>query len=63
MTNHLNNQDILTQIRKLFPYDNTMCKEKYNETIQDYLYEEIREQRVVLEGPFKFLQQEYGMGG
>ena len=41
MTNHLNNQDILTQIRILFPYDNTMCKEKYNETIQDYLYEEI----------------------
>ena len=41
ITNHLNNQDILTQIRILFPYDNTMCKEKYNETIQDYLYEEI----------------------
>ena len=41
-TNHLNNQDILTQIHSLFPFnENTDCKEKYNETIQDYLYEEI----------------------
>ena len=41
MTNHLILKNMITQIRFQFPYDNTMCKEKYNETIQDYLYEEI----------------------
>jgi hypothetical protein len=42
MNNHLNNQDILTQIRILFPFnEDTDCITKYNETIQDYLYDEI----------------------
>ena len=42
MTNHLNNQDIINQIRSLFPFnEETDCKDKYNETIQDYLYNEI----------------------
>ena len=42
MTNHLNNQDIITQIRSLFPFnEETDCKDKYNDTILDYLYEEI----------------------
>jgi hypothetical protein len=34
--------EIIKQIRKEFPFNKeTDCKEKYNETIQDYLYEEI----------------------
>jgi hypothetical protein len=33
--------EIIKQIKLEYPYDNTMCKDKYNETIQDYLYEEI----------------------
>ena len=42
MTNHLNNQDIITQISKLFPFNKeTDCIDKYNDTILDYLYEEI----------------------
>ena len=42
MTNHLNNQDIITQISILFPFNKeTDCIDKYNETIQDYLYDEI----------------------
>ena len=41
MINYLHNQDILNQIRVLFPYDNSMCPDKYRETIQDYLHEEI----------------------
>ena len=41
----LNNKTLLTkikQIREKFPFnEETDCREKYNETIQDYLYEEI----------------------
>jgi hypothetical protein len=33
--------EIIKQIKVEFPYDNTMCKDKYNESILDYLYEEI----------------------
>ncbi len=33
--------EIIKQIKVEFPYNNTMCKDKYNETILDYLYEEI----------------------
>lgn len=33
--------EIIKQIKVKFPYDNTMCKDKYNESILDYLYEEI----------------------
>jgi len=45
----MNNKVILNKVNSIiidilkvqFPYDETMCKEKYNETVQDYLYEEI----------------------
>jgi len=33
--------NIIEQIKVEYPYNNTMCRNKYNETIQDYLYEEI----------------------
>jgi hypothetical protein len=33
--------EIIKQIKLEYPYDNTMCRNKYNESIQDYLYEEI----------------------
>ena len=33
--------EIIKQIKLEYPYDDSMCREKYNETIQDYLYEEI----------------------
>jgi len=33
---------IRNEIREKFPFnEETDCREKYNETIQDYLYEEI----------------------
>ena len=41
---HLLNQvnSIIVDILKVqFPYDETMCKDKYNEEISDYLHEEI----------------------
>ena len=41
---HLLNQvnSIIVDILKVqFPFDDTMCKDKYNETISDYLHEEI----------------------
>ena len=34
-------KEIIKQIKLEYPYDNIMCRDKYNETIQDYLYEEI----------------------
>lgn len=33
--------EIIKQIKLEFPYENTMCRNKYNESIQDYLYEVI----------------------
>ena len=33
--------EISKQIKLEYPYDNTMCRDKYDESIQDYLYEEI----------------------
>jgi len=33
--------NITEQIKIEFPYDNTMCKDKYKESVQDYLYEVI----------------------
>ena len=33
--------NIIEQSKVEYPYNNTMCRNKYNETIQDYLYEEI----------------------
>ena len=33
--------EIIKQIKLEFPYDKSMCRSKYNESIQDYLYEEI----------------------
>ena len=33
---------LIIQLKKQFPFnENTDCREKYNETIQDFLYEEI----------------------
>ncbi len=32
---------IITQIKIQYPYNDSMCRDKYNETIQDYLYESI----------------------
>ena len=33
---------LIKEIKEKFPFnEETDCKEKYNETIQDYLYEEI----------------------
>jgi hypothetical protein len=34
-------ENLISQIKVEYPYDNTMCRDKYNETIQDYLYSEI----------------------
>lgn len=34
-------QLIITEIKKEYPYDNSMCRNKYNESIQDFLYESI----------------------
>ena len=34
-------EELISQIKVEYPYDITMCRDKYNETIQDYLYEEI----------------------
>ena len=34
-------QLIINEIKKEYPYDNSMCRDKYNETIQDYLYDSI----------------------
>jgi hypothetical protein len=33
--------EIIKQIKLEYPYDNSMCRSKYNESIQDYLYQEI----------------------
>ncbi len=30
---------LINQIRKQYPYNNLMCKDKYNEFIQDLLYD------------------------
>ena len=35
------NSIIIDILKEQFPFDETMCKDKYNETISDYLYEEI----------------------
>ena len=35
---------IINELKSQFPYDVRMCKEKYNEWIQDLLYEEITSQ-------------------
>ncbi len=34
-------ENLISQIKVEYPYDITMCRDKYNETIQDYLYESI----------------------
>lgn len=34
-------EELISQIKIEYPYDNTMCRDKYNESIQDYLYESI----------------------
>mgnify|MGYP003122798452 CR=1 FL=1 len=35
-------EKLIKEIREKFPFNKeTECREKYNETIQDYLYEEI----------------------
>ena len=35
-------EKLIKEIKELFPFDPTTdCREKYNEEIQDYLYEEI----------------------
>ena len=34
-------EELISQIKVEYPYDITMCRDKYNESIQDYLYEEI----------------------
>ncbi len=36
-----NTNQIINQIKKNYPFHSSMCRDKYNETIQDYLYEEI----------------------
>ena len=33
--------EIIKQIKVEFPYNNTMFRDKYNESVQDYLYEVI----------------------
>ena len=33
--------EIIKQIKVEFPYNDTMCRDKYNESVQDYLYEVI----------------------
>jgi len=33
--------EIIKQIKVEFPYNNSMCRNKYNESVQDYLYEVI----------------------
>lgn len=33
--------EIIKQIKIEFPYNNSMCRDKYNESVQDYLYEVI----------------------
>ena len=33
--------EIIKQIKLEYPYDNSMCRRKYNESLQDYLYQEI----------------------
>jgi hypothetical protein len=37
----MNYQKIINELKSEYPYDIRMCKEKYNEWIQDLLYEEI----------------------
>ena len=32
-------ENLISQIKVEYPYDNTMCRDKYNETIQDLLYD------------------------
>ena len=32
---------IIKEINKEYPYNDSMCRDKYNETIQDYLYDSI----------------------
>ena len=40
--NKLNYFLLIKELRQLFPFnEETDCKEKYNEIVQDYLYEEI----------------------
>ncbi len=34
-----NTTQIINQIKKDYHYDSSMCRDKYNETIQDLLYE------------------------
>jgi hypothetical protein len=34
-------QLIINEITKKYPYNDSMCRDKYKETIQDYLYDSI----------------------
>ena len=34
-------ENLISQIKVEYPYNNTMCRDKYNESVQDYLYEVI----------------------
>ena len=35
-------KELIKELKVMFPFNKeTDCKEKYNETIQDYLYEEV----------------------
>jgi hypothetical protein len=34
-------EELISQIKVEYPYIKGECRDKYNETIQDYLYEEI----------------------
>jgi len=34
-------ENIIKNIKKEFPYKKEMCRDKYNESVQDYLYENI----------------------
>ena len=38
LTNVINE---ISEIKKEYPYNDSMCRDKYNETIQDYLYDSI----------------------
>ena len=39
-------QELLKHLNEVFPYNKTMCEEKYMETVMDYIYSEIKEELI-----------------
>lgn len=41
-------QELIKEIKQLYPYTKCQCEEKYMETVMDYIYSEIRDELLKL---------------